>query len=309
MSKPRLTFHLLVATSVFLLGICVAQAQATRTWVSGVGDDANPCSRTAPCRTFAGAISKTATGGEINALDPGGFGAVTITKSITIDGGPTNSAGILASGVNGVVINAPSSARIVLRNLSINGTRTPGVFNGIRFLAGEILYVESCQIEGFDQFGIDFQPANGSFLQVKDSVLRNNRQGNIAIAAATTGISRASIDNTTIENGAFGIRAGTNSRVSINRSFASANGSNAAYLADGSGAQMNLESSVAFSNTFGVRARNNAIVRISNVTVASSTNTGLLFELGGQILSFGNNKIGGNPIDGSPSALNVPGPQ
>lgn len=300
--------QLIIVASLVLVGISSVQAQATRTWVSGVGDDANPCSRTAPCRTFAGAISKTATGGEINALDPGGFGAVTITKSITIDGGPTNSAGILASGINGVVINAPSNARIVLRNLSINGLRTLGVFNGIRFLAGEILYVESCQIEGFDQFGIDFQPANGSFLQVKDSVLRNNRLGNIAIAA-TTGISRASIDNTTVENGTFGIRAGTNSRVSINRSFASANGSNAAYLADGSGAQMNIESSVAFSNTFGVRARNNAIVRISNVSVASSTNTGLLFELGGQILSFGNNKIGGNPIDGSPSALIVPGPQ
>jgi hypothetical protein len=64
----------------------MAQAQATRTWVSGVGDDANPCSRTAPCKTFAGAISKTAPCGEISVLDPGGFGAVTITKSITING-------------------------------------------------------------------------------------------------------------------------------------------------------------------------------------------------------------------------------
>src|SRR5688500_2946121 len=61
-----------------------AQAQATRTWVSGVGDDANPCSRTAPCKTFAGAISKTAAAGEINCLDPGGFGGLTITKSIMI---------------------------------------------------------------------------------------------------------------------------------------------------------------------------------------------------------------------------------
>src|SRR3954452_3521594 len=72
-------------------------AQATRTWVSGVGDDANPCSRTAPCKTFAGAISKTADKGEISVLDPGGFGAVTITKGITINGEGTL-AGILNAG-------------------------------------------------------------------------------------------------------------------------------------------------------------------------------------------------------------------
>src|SRR5213592_4007874 len=85
-----------------------AFGQATRTWVSGVGDDANPCSRTAPCKTFAGAISKTAAGGEINCIDPGGFGAVTITKSLAIDCG-TNAGGILNAGVNGVIINAGTS--------------------------------------------------------------------------------------------------------------------------------------------------------------------------------------------------------
>src|SRR5690242_7657055 len=82
-----------------------AQGQASRTWVSGVGDDANPCSRTAPCKTFAGAISKTAAGGEMNCLDPGGFGAVTITKAITLDGDGTL-AGILAATVNGIIVNA-----------------------------------------------------------------------------------------------------------------------------------------------------------------------------------------------------------
>src|SRR5580765_2890252 len=95
-----------------------ASAQATRTWVSGVGDDANPCSRTAPCKTFAGAISKTAAGGEISVLDPGGFGAVTITKAITLNGDGTL-AGILAAGVTGIIINAPSTADILIRNLSI----------------------------------------------------------------------------------------------------------------------------------------------------------------------------------------------
>src|SRR6187200_2433123 len=104
----------------------MAQAQATRTWVSGVGDDANPCSRTAPCKTFAGAISKTATNGEINCLDPGGFGAVTITKSITIDCSVPNGS-VLNAGTNGIIINFDAfnvndlRKTVRLRNLSLNG--------------------------------------------------------------------------------------------------------------------------------------------------------------------------------------------
>jgi hypothetical protein len=128
-----------IALILGLVGVCLlaapqaAEAQATRTWVSGVGDDVNPCSRTAPCKTFAGAISKTAAGGEIDVMDPGGFGAVTITKAITIDCGPFPG-GILSAGTNGVTVNAGVSDRIILRNLVINGVGT-GV-NGIRFLAG-----------------------------------------------------------------------------------------------------------------------------------------------------------------------------
>src|SRR5882757_1656715 len=112
----------------------IAQGQATRTWVSGVGDDANPCSRTAPCKTFAGAISKTAAGGEIDALDPGGFGAVTIGKAITIDGGGGQVASVLVSGTNGIVVSAGANDVVILRNLRINGIGTG--LNGVQFLAG-----------------------------------------------------------------------------------------------------------------------------------------------------------------------------
>src|SRR5438034_3458914 len=123
MRKLMLPLSVAATLLVIFLWSSDAQAQATRTWVSGVGDDANPCSRTAPCKTFAGAISKTAAGGEINALDPGGFGVLTITKSITIDGGATL-AGVLATGTNGFVINAGPTDIVVLRNLDINGTNT-----------------------------------------------------------------------------------------------------------------------------------------------------------------------------------------
>src|SRR5246127_3720838 len=105
------------AMAMPLLYAAPAQAQATRTWVSGVGDDANPCSRTAPCKTWAGAISKTAPGGEIDALDPGGFGAVTITKSITLDGGGGQVASVLVAGTNGIVIAAQPTDVVTIRNL------------------------------------------------------------------------------------------------------------------------------------------------------------------------------------------------
>src|SRR5579864_4117702 len=139
--------------AVVLLWAGLAGAQASRTWVSGVGDDANPCSRTAPCKTFAGAISKTAAGGEIDALDPGGFGALTITKAITIDGGGGQVASVLVSGTNGIVVQAGPSDVIILRNLRINGIGT-GI-NGIRFLTGKALSVENCDIFGFTTNGVD----------------------------------------------------------------------------------------------------------------------------------------------------------
>src|ERR1700729_3129582 len=101
-------------------------AQATRTWISGVGDDANPCSRTAPCKTFAGAIAKTAAGGEIDCLDPGGFGALTITKAITLDCGFGQVGSVLVSGSNGINVNAGASDVVIIRNLEINGISGTG---------------------------------------------------------------------------------------------------------------------------------------------------------------------------------------
>src|ERR1700683_3520165 len=125
MNLTRTLAALAAFATTALLFAAPASAQATRTWVSGVGDDANPCSRTAPCKTFAGAISKTATGGEIDVLDPGGFGALTITKSITLDGGGGQVASILVSGSNGINVNAAGGI-IIIRNLRFNGILNSG---------------------------------------------------------------------------------------------------------------------------------------------------------------------------------------
>src|SRR5262252_6458932 len=155
---------LLIALALVGATVCLpgapAQAQATRTWVSGVGDDVNPCSRTAPCKTFAGAISKTANGGEIDALDPGGFGALTITKSITLDGGGGQVASVLVSGTNGIVVQAGPNDIVIIRNLRINGISSG--FNGIRFLSGKDLNVENDYIFGFTQNGVDIALNQGT---------------------------------------------------------------------------------------------------------------------------------------------------
>src|SRR6476661_3731935 len=165
--------------TVVLLWAGLAGAQASRTWVSGVGDDANPCSRTAPCKTFAGAISKTAAGGEIDALDPAGYGAVTITKGITIDGGGGQVASVLVSGTNGIVVAAGPSDVVILRNLRINGIGT-GI-NGIRFLSGKALVVENCNIFGFTNNGIDIATAGGGQVFVTGTSSRNNGRAGLEI--------------------------------------------------------------------------------------------------------------------------------
>jgi hypothetical protein len=153
-----------------------ANAQATRTWVSGVGDDANPCSRTAPCKTFAGAISKTAPAGEINVLDPGGFGAVTITKSITISSVGFE-AGVLVSGTAGIVVNAAGTDTIILEGLDIEGLGTG--LNGITVLAGGQVYVTRCKIHHFTSNGINMASStSGAHLFVKDSDIFQNGTAN-----------------------------------------------------------------------------------------------------------------------------------
>lgn len=140
-----------------------AAAQATRTWISGVGDDANPCSRTAPCKTFAGAISKTATGGEINVLDPGGFGAVTITKSITLRADGDNG-GILVSGTNGIVVNAPTNARVVIDGLDLEGLDS-GI-NGVSILQARDVTIKNTNIRNFATSGVSVNSNAGSKLRV-----------------------------------------------------------------------------------------------------------------------------------------------
>jgi len=164
----------------FALFSAPANAQATRTWVSGVGDDANPCSRTAPCKTFAGAISRTAASGEIDCLDAGGFGAVTITKAITIRCRGVSNGGVLVAGTNGIVVNAGPTDKVVLDGLDIEGLAlapsptSPGL-NGVDVLAGAVVYILHCRIRDFGQNGVNVASSTaGTRVFIKDSFLENN---------------------------------------------------------------------------------------------------------------------------------------
>ncbi|MEK7950884.1 right-handed parallel beta-helix repeat-containing protein [Luteolibacter soli] len=191
-----------------------ASAQATRTWVSGVGDDANPGSRTAPCKTFAGAISKTAVKGVINVLDPGGFGAVTITKSITIDG--TGSEGhILASGTNGIVINAADDDVVILRNIQFEGAGTGLV--GVKILKAGAVYLENCRIENFQQGVVETTSSTtGTQIFLRDCLIHECSGEGISLAPGADTASVALLENTRVEGCGTGISVADRGRAVLN---------------------------------------------------------------------------------------------
>lgn len=302
MLKSKLVQTMAVLATVF--SASVASAQATRTWVSGVGDDANPCSRTAPCKTFAGAISKTAAGGEIDALDPGGFGAVTITKAITIDGGP-NAGGILNAGTNGVVINAGATDIVVLRNISIAGVGSG--LNGIRIIAGGTVHVENCAIYGQAQKGIDAQPTTALKLFVKDTVIRDNingaNGGGIFLLPGVGGSINAYLNNVELSRNTFGIRAEANTNTIARNCFFSGNDTHGV-VSVGTAGVVNFDlhkCTVSRNQSSGLRSVNaNSTVRFSNCMVDGNA-IGLESVISGKLLSFTNNSIGGNTIDGAPT--------
>lgn len=244
----------------------VSSAQATRTWVSGVGDDVNPCSRTAPCKTFAGAISKTAAAGEINCIDPGGFGAVTITKSITIDCAGVMGGILFAGASAGVNINGTNIV-VTLRNLSINGSGTG--LDGVRFTNGKLLNLENVFITQSARYGVWVPTMTGAGIVV--------------------------IKNSTISNGIDGIRAAfgvvtvSNSTIFGNAGFG--------LIAEGPGI-INANGNLLVSNITAAQAGNGgagqsaATVRVSNNDIFNNLN--LFVCGGGTIASDASNRIGNN---------------
>jgi len=312
MRKYVLLFAILV-TSIFASSyVTPVFAQAARTWVSGVGDDANPCSRTAPCKTFAGAISKTAAGGEINCLDPGGFGGVTIVKSMMIkcDG---VEGGVQVQGTNGITING-AGVVVYLSGLDLEGLGETGTgaINGINFVQGAALQVVNSVIRGFNGgFGINFVPATGSpaNLVVSDTIIVDNGSGatggGILIEPGSgTGVV-ASIDRTTLTNNALGVRAdSTNSSAGVSVSIANSKISSNALAGINSFAGIG-PTNVMVSNTLvagngqGLKANGAlAALRIGNSTVTGNATATTILN-SATINSFGTNQIMDNTSAGS----------
>ena len=272
------------AAFVFLLiAAASAHAQSTQTWVSGVGDDTNPCSRTAPCRTFLGALARTAPGGEISVLDPGNFGNVNITKSITINGGSTL-AGILSSGTNAVVVNAGPADVVILRGLSINGAGAG--LNGVKYRAGATLVIEHCSIYGFTSNDIDVSLTASGNLLVKDTTLTGGAAG--IHLTSTAGRLAATVDRTAIQgatNGIdslYGFAQVTNSLIAGNTAFG--------VLAEGG--DISVTNSLLTNNDVAIQAQTGSLVRLSNNEVFN--NLTAFSCAGGTLASAGNNMKGGN---------------
>jgi hypothetical protein len=334
MTKIGNSFSILTFALLSLLFAGAAQAQATRTWVSGVGDDANPCSRTAPCKTFAGAISKTAAGGEINVLDPGGFGAVTITKAITIANDGVGTAGILVSGTNGVVVAAGVNDVVALRGLDFDGLGGgPSAFGlaGIQFNSGAALLIDNCKIYGFQApggagSGINFQPTTAAKLWVTDTVISNNGStggalggsGGILVQPQSGGSATAHLERVQILNsfndalradGSIGGAGATN--VELNQVVADGGGGNALVAAAAAAPKvtMMIDNTTASNNVgYGVRAVGaSATIRLTRSTVTGN-GTGIGVSGGGALISYSNNNVSGNVggNDGSPSGTVLP---
>jgi len=287
MKKSNIVKFLAVA----LMGTGLAYGQASRTWVSGVGDDANPCSRTAPCKTFAGAISKTAAGGEIDALDPAGYGALTITKAITIDGGGGQVASVLVAGTNGIVVQAGPNDVVILRNLRFNGIGS-GI-NGIRFLSGKDLNVENCYIFGFTTNGIDvaLNQATPASVHVIDSVIKNNGGVGIRATNAVAPNVQVGIDNTKVILDTIGIEAAANSRVVINRSVAE-NASTDGIKASSNTGQVTVSFSDASFNGNGITASGGGSANVAFSNIAYNT-TCAFNNSASSFATFGNNRVVG----------------
>jgi hypothetical protein len=303
----RLSLALLAA-----LITAAAHAQQSRTFVSTTGDDFFPCARTAPCRTFAGALLKTISGGEINVLDAGSFGAVTITKSVTIDGEGTFASILHSGGANGIVVNAGAEDRVVLRNLAIHGAGSGA--NSIRFLGGRHLVVDNVVISGFTGRGIDVQVnPNGSTAGIDLRNVRISKAANNAstptgvfIGATGTGLALATLDRITLSGLDNGLEVGFNGRAKVRNSTISGNKANG-ILASHPTAVINVEGSqIAFNELVGVNAAvSGATIRIANNGIYNNT-SGITIAAGATVSSAGNNRVAGNAGSASPNGGAVP---
>ena len=319
----RIALFLAVMTGSVLF-VAPASAQATRTWVSGVGDDANPCSRTAPCKTFQGTLAKTAAGGEINCIDPGGFGAVTITKSIQIVCDGIQQAGVLVSGTNGIIINVPSTSSVTLSGLYFDGLGT-GI-NGVNILSGGTVTIRNSTITGFGNgFGVNLvstaQPGNSTLVLNNVNITNNGNaatalSGGVFVEPPAGFTATVTIANTRIQNNnSVGFRSDTVGIVgsvvnaTIDTSVISGNPTGVLVKSPASTGTVRAiitRSTIDENSGYGISVNGTGTtVRVGQSTI-SNNGTGLLVNASAVLSSFGTNMLAGNNTDGAFNATLVP---
>jgi hypothetical protein len=291
----------LVAT-VFACTVNVtsSQAQPARVFVGALGSDSNPCTFAQPCRTFQHAHDTVAAGGEIDVLDPAGYGILTISKAISIQG--HGFAGIAATGGNtAITINAGPSDKINLRGLLIDGVGTRS--DGIVFNSGASLNVQDCLIRNFvGGYGIFFFPTTAAVLSVSNTIISD-----IGYGLSVTNITSAPVTATLDTVGLFNLSgiavnvdaAGASTNVTIAGSVI-ANSDIGVFAGGGYAAAVLIRDSVVSNNSTGLEAFDGGTIRVTEMVVTGN-GTGLLAD-GGVINSYGDNNIDGNTTDGAPTA-------
>lgn len=296
----------LLAVLVFTCAFAsLAQAQATRTWVSGVGDDVNPCSRTAPCKTYAGAISKTAKDGEISTLDPGGFGTVTITKSITINGGGGGQGyGSILSALapQGVLINITDALdvrkSVKLDWLNINGASTGT--DGVRMIAGSALFISNTLIDGMVGDGVEINTSSGTpAVTIENTIIRNCATTGVR-TNATGGSIRLAVANSNISRNAIGVNFVNGTLGSVHDSTVSNNTSHGLQVAEPTiGSNMNITSTnISHNGGTGVNVVGASRARIARCNIFQNL---VSLAPANLVDSGGNNSIAGNTTNTAPA--------
>lgn len=302
--------------AVILVVFSAAAHAQVRTWVSTLGNDANDCSRTSPCRNFLAAVTAVNSGGEVVVLDSGGYGSVTVSKAVSIISPPGLHAAVAPTAATAITVSAGGGDVVVLRGLYLN---SQGATTGVSMTSGAGLHLENIVINGFAS-GVLYDAASNLF--VKDTVVRNNATLGISIEG-NLGIAFASLDRVRMERNGEGLIAGADSRVTLRDCVASRNVNG--YRAVGTGAsvsgQLNIETSLASNNADGVIADSFGLVLVSNSVVTnnatglktlnadgtlraagtsiSGNTTGLSAAPSSVLASFGNNALAGNTTDGT----------
>jgi hypothetical protein len=284
-----------------------AQAQAPRTFVSAAGSDSNPCSFAAPCRHFQAAVNATSAGGEVDALDPAGYGPITITQSITIEGQGWSYIAPPING-NGITIAFPGGEdSVVIHGVSLNGAGITGATTGIAFNSGGRLIVRDCVVQNFSFIGIEIRPSGLISFAVTNTTLSNDGIGISYIVPNGTAEAMGFIDHVVQSGSTNGIEIDvtTNSAANVAISNSIFNGNDFGILVNGASAfGVSIDNTHTTNNSIGgIRATGVVTVLLSR-SVISFNDTGILNGTNNSFFSYQDNRIDGNNSDISGGALN-----